>query len=304
MLNRYLSLRFCLIFSAVFAAVMPALSGEPVRGGADSALPQQDTRYGLFNLLDHRSAYGEGVFPEPLLIDDTNLETDEARFDWVHTRASGEYSDAGRVEIEKGFGLLTLELAVPFERVHNIPSDTNKAGFGNIEVGARYPIYEYVSAGGVINTTFGAAIEVGIPSDSSLSKNTELVPKIFNDLKIGSHFTIQSLVGYSMLYGGGEEGGLQTFEYGFVFAYSIPHKELPIPGVLQFVPMLELSGGTQLNKDTPGNNSLVGDVGFRVNLKSIGPVSPRLGFGFIFPVDVTAREEMHWGVVTSLVFEY
>src|ERR1035437_4920651 len=38
-----------------------------------------DTRYGLFNLLDHRSTYGEGVFPEPFLVDDSVLEDDEDR---------------------------------------------------------------------------------------------------------------------------------------------------------------------------------------------------------------------------------
>jgi hypothetical protein len=37
------------------------------------------TRYGLFDLLDHRSVYGQGVFPEPFLVDDSDLETNEAR---------------------------------------------------------------------------------------------------------------------------------------------------------------------------------------------------------------------------------
>src|ERR1700756_3544451 len=30
--------------------------------------PSANTRYGLFGLLDHRSSYGEGVFPEPFLV--------------------------------------------------------------------------------------------------------------------------------------------------------------------------------------------------------------------------------------------
>ena len=47
-----------------------------------------DTRYGLFNGLDHRSWYSQGDFPEPFLVDDTGLEINEARLDWLHTKAN------------------------------------------------------------------------------------------------------------------------------------------------------------------------------------------------------------------------
>jgi hypothetical protein len=47
------------------------------------------------------------------------------------------------------------------------------------------------------------AVEVGIPVNSSVSKNTEAVPKIFNDPGLGDNFTLQSVVGYSTLFGGG-----------------------------------------------------------------------------------------------------
>jgi hypothetical protein len=97
---------------------------------------------------------------------------------------------------------------------------------------------------------------------------------------------------------------LQTFEYGFVFGYTIPHQQLPLPGVQQLIPVFELSGETQLNKDDPGHNSLVGNAAFRVNLKAIGRVQPRLGLGYVFPIDKNAREDVHDGIFTSLVFEY
>ena len=139
---------------------------------------------------------------------------------------------------------------------------------------------------------------------SSVSKNTELVPKIFNDLKLGNHLTLQSIVGYSTLFGSGDDGGLQTFEYGFVLGYTIQHAELPLPGVLQLIPMFDLSGETDLNKEDRGRTSTLGDVGFRANLKTLGSVQPRLGIAFLFPIDRAAREDVHWGVVTSLVFEY
>jgi hypothetical protein len=39
-------------------------------------------------------------------------------------------------------------------------------------------------------------------------------------------------------------------------------------------------------------------------MDSIGPVQPRLGLGYVFPINDGAREELHWGIFTSLVFEY
>ena len=266
------------------------------------------TRYGLFNWLDHRSVYNQDAFPEPFLADDSALEVNEARLDWLHTQANRSRSDVITTEIEKGFGLLTLEVEVPFEydTPYNPTTKRNQIvdGFDNVNLGARYPIYQFVSDHKFFDTTFGAAIEVGIPTRSSLSHDTEVVPKIFNDLKLGEHFTLQSIVGYSKLFGSDADGGLATFEYGFVFGYTILHEQLPLPHVLQFIPVFELIGATELNQDAPGHNSLVGNAGFRVNLKTIGPVQPRLGLGYVFPIDNGGREEMHWGIITSLVFEY
>jgi hypothetical protein len=258
-------------------------------------------RYGLFNGLDHRSIYGEGYFPEPFLVDDSDLEPNETRFDWLHTTAGANHSDEVKAEIEKGFGQLTLELEIAYQR--EVDAGAVSEGIGNIDIGARYPLYQFVSDGGLVDSTFGVAAEIGIPTQSEVSKNTELVPKIFNDLKIGD-FTAQSIAGYSALLGPGDEGGLQVFEYGFVFGYSVPHKKLPLPGILEIVPMVEITGETELNKDNPGRTALIGDAGFRLFCKSIGPVQPRLGVAFVFPMNDTAREEIHWGIVTSLVFQF
>ncbi|HEV2391718.1 MAG TPA: hypothetical protein VG146_05065 [Verrucomicrobiae bacterium] len=173
----------------------------------------------------------------------------------------------------------------------------------NLDLGARCPFYQFVSESGLVDSTFGAGIEVGIPTGSALSKNAELVPKIFTDLKIGN-FTTQSIFGYSTLFGPGEEGGLQTFEYGFVFGYTIARNRLPLPDVLETIPFLELIGETELNKGNPGHNSLLGNAGLRINLKAVGRVQPRPGIGFVFPMDSGAREQTGWGVITSLVFQF
>jgi hypothetical protein len=278
--------------------VAPASTGP----GQSETVQPAGTRYGLFNWLDHRSAYGEGVFPEPFLVDDSDREANELRFDWFHTKGNNQHSDLVRAELEKGFGLLTLELEVPYQR--DVSAGTVSEGVGNINLGARYPIYQFVTGDGLVDSTFGTAFEVGIPVNSSVSRNSELVPKIFNDLRVGDHFTLQSVLGYSTLLGGGADGGLETFEYGFVFGYTIQREQLALPGVLQVIPILELSGETGLNEASRGHNRLRGDFGFRVNLKTIGRVQPRIGVGLIFPIDRGGRDDTHWGAITSLVFEY
>src|ERR1700677_2431634 len=44
--------------------------------------PTVDTRYGIWDALDKRSVYGQGVFPEPFLVDDSDGEVNEGRLDW------------------------------------------------------------------------------------------------------------------------------------------------------------------------------------------------------------------------------
>jgi len=290
----------------VFAVTTSVRAGSGACDQATSSLTESSTapstRYGLFGWLDHRSEYGQGIFPEPFLVDDSDLEKDEARLDWLHTHRNDQHSDEVTAEVEKGFGLLTLELEIPFER--DVDAGSITQGVANIDLGARYPVFQYVSPNGAVDSTFGIGFEAGIPTNSSVSANAEWVPKIFNDLKIGDHFTLQSVLGYSVLSGPGEDGGLQTFEYGFVFGYTIQHDELPVPGLLQLIPVVELSGETALNHEDHGHSNLIADIGFRANLKTIGRVQPRLGVAFVFPIDRTARNEVHWGVATSLVFEY
>jgi hypothetical protein len=288
----------------LLAPVFGTLVCLPALIADEPTLPLQppDTRYGLFNLFDHRSSYGQDVFPEPFLVDDSDAEENEARLDWLHTQADGAKSDLVTAEVEKGFGLLTLEIEVPYER--DVENGNVSQGIGNIDLGARYPLYQFVSPGGLWDTTFGSGVELGIPTESAVSKNTELVPKIFNDTRIGGHFTAQSIFGYSALFGPGDDGGRQTFEYGFDFGWTVQHRELPLPGVLQVIPVFELAGETGLNKGESGQNSLLGNAAFRLNLKTIGNVQPRLGIGYVFPLDNHARTEVHHGVMVSLVLEY
>lgn len=316
MSNRTTAKLGLLVCRSMTAALLMVLTrsyavADPAVGATDQA-NSGSTQYGPFGWLDHRSSYGQGPFPEPFLVDDSDGEENEARLDWFRTEGPNQSSAIATAEVEKGFGPLTLEVEVPYERDASTSVDpttgrTTSAvvqGLSNIDLGARCPVFEYVSPDEAFDLTGGAAVEVGVPTNSPVSQNAEVVPKLFADLRLGAHFTLQSVLGYSRLYGGGPDGGLRTFEYGFVFGYSISHRQLSLPGVLQWVPVFELSGATQENQDDPGFDRLLGNLGFRLNLKAVGSVQPRLGLGYVFPIDRGARESVRQGVVTSLVFEY
>jgi hypothetical protein len=68
--------------------------------------------------------------------------------------------------------------------------------------------------------------------------------------------------------------------------------------------MFELKGESAINRNDAGRTALLGDLGFRVNLKAVGWAQPRLGFAFVFPLDKLERRNEHWATITSLVFDF
>lgn len=303
-----LSLLAALAFTATAAS---AASPEAATSAAVQNDSSADTHYGWFGLLDHRSIYGQFWLPEPFRLDETDVDN-ELRFDWVHQEGKGHVTDEGHVELEKAFGVTTFELEIPYERdsiattdaVTGRPGHDHIWGAGNIEVSVRRPIYQFVSKDEFFDNTIGAGLELGIATNSDVSKNSEAVAKVFDSLRLGEHFSLQAIGGYSVLMGPGEESGNRTFEYGAVFGYNLSRKDLPLPHVEQIIPIFELKGETALNGEDAGKNNLSGTIGVRANLDAIGPLQPRFGIGYIFPIDKGARDEAKWGVVTSLVFEY
>ena len=137
-----------------------------------------------------------------------------------------------------------------------------------------------------------------------MNKYSEFEPALFNDLKIGHHFTVQTVLGYSRLFGNGRHDGEEEFEYGIAFSYTITREQLDIPGVRQISPLLEAQGDFGLNLDQSGENDLLGSAGFRMDFRNIGELQPSLGIGYLFPMTSGAREEVHWGIVTSFTVEF
>lgn len=56
-------------------AGITSYANSATANSGSTALTAPSTRYGTFDLFDHRSAYGQGVFPEPFLVDESDLET-------------------------------------------------------------------------------------------------------------------------------------------------------------------------------------------------------------------------------------
>jgi hypothetical protein len=302
---------FAIIF-AICVEILSLCGVRRARAAEPLATDATTTRYGPMSLFDARSNYGVGTFPEPFLVDDSDLEQGEYRLDWIHQENRGARFNTLNTEIEKGFGLVTLEVEGHYEYDSISTFDPASGGtdhsiqqaFQNMDLGARAPFFQYVSKNGFFDTTFGTGIEVGIPLNTQFSKSAEIVPKIFNDTQLGEHVTIQSIFGYSMLLGGAPEGGVNTFEYGFDFGYTLDHEQLPLPGIESVIPVFELSGATQVNHQAAGVDSLFGDAAVRVNLRAIGNLQPRLGIGYIFPIDQGARDDSRWGIITSIVIEF
>jgi len=298
-------MRFVLLGMLAFTAALATTAlAEEV-----PAAPQ-DTRY-FGGLLDSRSRYGHGWFPEPLRAPEMDVD-DELRLDWFHAERSGFQADELTLEIEKSFGLLTLEVEAGYERESERGIDPDTAlsfherseGIGPIELSARHPIYQWVSDDERFDFTLAPALEVAIPSNSDVSKDGEVVPKLFGLMRIGEHFSVQTSVGYSFVIGP-EESGQQVLEYAAVFGWSFEQQDLTfLPGAIQrIIPLVEVVGERGLNHGEY-TNVLTGTAGVRVNFDSVGPFQPRIGVGYAFPIDDGGRDEFDWGIISSVVLEF
>lgn len=98
--------------------------------------------------------------------------------------------------------------------------------------------------------------------------------------------------------------GENALEYNLVLRYNLERDQLKLPGVQRLIPIFELNGETALSHQQRGDNALFGTAGFRVSFTALGPAQPRLGLGYVFPIDSGARDQLRWGIVTSLVFEF
>jgi hypothetical protein len=301
--NRFSGAEIVLTFFALVLVQQATAADNDDSPATTNSWTPQNSRFGLFGWLDHRSGYYQDSFPQALTVDDTSLEPGgELELTYLHTAAGWQHSDQMSAELQKSIGLVTFELEVPYQRLFE--PDGMAKGVGNIELHARCPFYQYVSDQAFFDDTLGVIGGVGIPVYSPVSRNTELEGGLFNDAKLGRHFTLQTILEYDQLFGEGDEGGAEEFDYGVVLGWSVSHEELPIPGIAKLTPLLELDGDLGLNLDEAGQNSLLGSLGFRADFCSVLGLEPSLALSYVFPMSSAARDEVHWGIATNVTIGF
>lgn len=294
-------------FFALSLCVIP----KSVLADADDT-PTTGYGAGLFGTLNPRSKYYTDWFSEPFRVEDTTIDN-ELRFDWEHDEGHGSKSDVLSTEIQKSVGILTFEIQAPYVITKGGGGDDDDAGdesagqrmqgFGTIELGARVPLLQSLSGSGFIDNSIGFNLEVGIPTNTVVSKNAEITPGVFDDLAIGQRFSVQSLFSISHTFGTFQTGR-DSFQYAAAFGYTIEDEDFSIPDVERLIPSVELVGNTVLDGSLAGHNALTGTAGCRVEFKTIGRIQPSFGVGYVFPIDRGGRDELHWGVITSLSLEF
>jgi hypothetical protein len=264
----------------------------------------------LFKTLNYRSKYYADWFPEPFRVEDTAIDN-ELRFDWEHDQGRGSVGNTETFEIQKSFNIFTFELQVPYSATTGaIAADGDdaavshsSAGFANVELGARLPLFQYVSKTGLIDNSVGFNFEAGIPTNSVLGKNAEISPGLFDDLGIGNRFSVQTLFTFTHTFGT-VQTGRASFQYGLAFGYAIEDEDFRIPHVERLIPSVELVGNTALDGANAGHNALTGTAGVRAEFKPIAGLQPSFGVGYIFPIDGGGRDEIRWGGIVSLTLEF
>ena len=300
-----LSSGFIAVFGPALFAASDANGSPSVPTPASLATPNGlvGTRFGPLGLFDSRSQYGTGFFPEPFLVDEGDLDR-EFVISSIHQEGAGSLSTSATVEVEWSFKMLTVEVEAPYE--HDITYDptgrTNAEGMGSPELSFRHPIWQFVSPNETVDNTLVVSCETAFQVNSEESQSTEIVPGLFDLLRIGDHFGFQANLGLSTLYGGADNHN-ETVEYSGDFSWVIDDTEMSLPReILGIVPIVELAGERHVNHGDFSDN-LTGVAGVRFNLANIGRALPRFGVGYIFPIDKQAREDFHWGVTVSLVFD-
>ncbi len=84
------------------------------------------TRYGWFDLLDHRSAYGTNWFPDPI----SGLDGDarnEVLFNYDHAEDFYAQDDDGFFDLSHKFGVATLSAGAAYSSI-----DQTGQGFGRL----------------------------------------------------------------------------------------------------------------------------------------------------------------------------
>ena len=272
--------------------------------------PAPAGRY-LFGLLDSRSSYGRDFFPDTFIGPEFDRET-QVELEYAHGQKQDLPSNEGGVEFEWNFlGQFTLagELGYDSEHEQNArvagagsgkASGENADGFERVDLALYHPVFEFVSKDGWFDYTAVTRFDVGIPTRTAISGNdAQLTPYLGQLLSFGEHVSLEVWTGPQFTLAPRQTNQLI---YGASCGYRITQTQMALPMTRSVTPILELDGQAPFSNG--GQGVLFGVAGFNWQAKVIGELHPRVNLGYQFPLDQGARDQLHWGIVTEVFFDF
>ena len=266
--------------------------------------PPASSRY-FFNLLDHRSKYATGFFPGGIVAAAMPAQREIAET-WYHYQRSGLQDDLFYNEVKWGIDQWTFSFEAPWQHEHvdgSTPgSSRNLDGFNNFAISFRSPVYQYVSKSGFWDYSLVPDIEVDAPSGSATSTGTVLYPQVYQLLGIGNHLSLQGSFGTAFLTGS-QLGGQKEINWSAIIGYNLYHKNLPIPGIADITPIMEIVGSDPISGSNVGQQAISIDFGAEINpMPKWGYLTPYFGFAAGPALTRAARAGGDWVLSAYIAF--
>jgi hypothetical protein len=266
--------------------------------------PASNSRY-FFGLLDHRSNYAKGFFPGSFLAADLPAER-EVAMTWYHFEKPGMQNDIFYNEVKWGLDQWTAVFEAPYQHDHvegSVPgSSRNLDGFANFNIAFRSPVYQYVSPNGFWDYSVVPQIVVNAPSGSAVDTGTSITAEAGELLGIGKHIGLQWTIGNTFLTGS-HLGGNNSLDWSAIASYNLYHRNVPIPGLADITPMMEIFGTQALSGPGDSQQSIGMDFGVEINPKPAwGYLTPYVGFAGGPMLTRAARSGGDWVISAYIAF--
>jgi hypothetical protein len=266
------------------------------------------TRYFL-GLLDNRSSYGKDFFPDPFLGPEFDAEQ-QVELDDLHGEKSGvqndevdagvEWNVIGQLSVAAEFGWDSQQQAGPSDAQGDNEQQDAGTGWESLDLAVYHPVFQYVAQDSLLDYTAIARLDLGIPTRTRVSGNDiQLTPWLGHLLRLGDHISVEAWTGSQFTIAPHQTS---QFIYGASFGYQFSHHQLPLPCTQTLIPILELDGQSPFSGN--GEDALFAVAGFNVNFNPIDEAQPMIQLGYQVPLDQGARDQLRWGILANVLFEF
>ena len=281
---------------------------QPKAPGAQTST-QPPEKY-LFGLINRRSSDGQDFFPDPFLGPEFDRET-QIEFDYAHGETRNQQANEAGAQLEWNFiGQFTLAGEFGYDSEHeknarsgrdgNGAEQVNARGFENVDLAVFHPIFRAVSEEEAFDYSAVLRLDVGIPTRTAVSgTDVQLTPYLGQLLRVGEHVSVEAWTGPQFTIA---PHPVDQFIYGASFGYKIAHNQVALPLTKSVTPLFEIDGQTPFSSH--GQDALFGVAGGAWQFAAFGELHPRVGFGYQFPLDRGAREQLHWGIIAQVFLDF